>query len=109
MRAFFAVLKDNAVAILRRKGEGRFSALLDPPPVLPLFFPFRGNDSSAAVEHAGIVAAPVGDPAVILGLNAPGIFRQLGTTITKVHKDSILCLISIDSTSITGIKTMGYL
>ena len=35
VRAFFALLKDNAVAVLRRKSEGRFSALFDPPPILP--------------------------------------------------------------------------
>ena len=74
------------MAVLRCKGEGRFSALLDPPPILPFFFPFRGNDCAAAVEHAGIVAAPVGDPAVILGLDAPGMARQFGIAITEINE-----------------------
>ena len=86
VRAFFTVLKENAVAVLCCKREGRFSALLDPPPILLFFFPFRGNDSAAAVEHAGVIAAPVGDPAVILGLDAPCMARQFGIAITEVNE-----------------------
>ncbi len=74
------------MAVLCCKREGWFSALLDPPSILSFFFPFRGNNSAAAIEHAGIVAAPVSDPAVILGLDAPGMARQLGITITEINE-----------------------
>ena len=72
--------------ILRRNGEGRLSAVLDSPSVLQFLFPIRGYDCAAAVEYPGIIAAPVSDPTVIFGLDAPGMACQLRIAIAKVNE-----------------------
>lgn len=71
--------------ILRRNGEGRLSAVLDSPSVLPFFFPIRGHDSTAAIEHPG-TAAPITDGAVIGGENATGFFGKFRLSSANVHK-----------------------
>ena len=52
----------NAVLVLRIQTKGRFAALLETPPVLPLIFPVGGEYGAAAIKNTGAfapVAAPI--------------------------------------------------
>ena len=71
--------------ILRRDGEGRLPAVLDSPSVLPFFFPIRGHDSTATIEHPG-AAAPITDGSVIGGEDAAGFFGKFCFPGANVHK-----------------------
>lgn len=84
--AFFTILKCNTMSVLCRKRKCRFSAFFNSPPILSFFCPIRGYDCAAAVEYPGVIAAPVGDPTVVLGLDAAGMIGQLGITIAKVNE-----------------------
>ena len=55
----------NAVLVLRIQAESRFAARLEAPSVLPLVFPVRGEDGTAAIKNAGAFA-PVADPDLVI-------------------------------------------
>ena len=84
--AFFTILKCNTMSVLCRKRKCRFSAFFNSPPILSFFCPIRGYDCAAAVEYPGVIAAPVGDPTVVLGLDAPGMACQLRIAIAEVNE-----------------------
>ena len=63
--AGIAGAKINAVLVLGVQAKGRFAALLEAPPVLPLVFPVGGEDGAAAIKNTGAFA-PVADHDLVI-------------------------------------------